>query len=412
MSDYRNVWALIAAVGLLQVAGGVLGVITPLGLKALGVDPFFIGLIAALYGAGFMAGAWSAPRAIAAIGNIRVFSAAAAVNACAALIMAQEPIAGAWTGARLVQGLAFAWMFASAESWISAATPAQARGSVLGFYHVIAKACLMSGPFLIAGLDPLAGKPLVWAALFLAMALVPVCMTDREEPARAGRSAMGPRALLRMAPAAVWGVFLAGMINTGTMSLLPLFAQGREETAGTTLAAQAMAMAWLGGLVSQWPVGKLSDRFDRRVVIAVMAMFASACAGACALFGPVVPDGVWLALLALWGAGSLSFYGIAVAHGVDRCEPGQLSSMMAGLLFVWAFGSMLGPPFAGLAMRTPLGEQGLFVWTAALTLVLVLAMLWRRRTRPAAAGEARTGFKLANPNSVSSAEIDPRTDPR
>lgn len=410
MSDYRNVWALIAAVGLLQVAGGVLGVITPLGLRALGVDPFGIGLIAALYGLGFMAGAWTAPRAIAAIGNIRVFSAAAAVNACATLLMAQENLAAAWTGARLVQGIAFAWMFASAESWISAATPAQARGSVMGFYHVIAKASLMSGPFLIAGLDPLSGRPLVWAAIFLALALVPVCMTGREEPARAGRSAMGPAALLNMAPAAVWGVFLAGMINTGTMSLLPLFALGRGDTAGTALAAQAMAMAWLGGLISQWPVGKLSDRFDRRVVIAVMGVCAAACAGVCALVSPIVPDWLWLTLLAIWGAGSLSFYGIAVAHGVDRCAPGQISSMMAGLLFVWAFGSVLGPPLAGLAMRTPLGEPGLFVWTTGLTLVLVVAMMWRRRTRPAAAGEGRAGFKLANPNSVSSAEIDPRSD--
>lgn len=415
MSDYRNVWALISAVGLLQVAGGILGVITPLGLGQLGVDAFFIGLIAALYGTGFMIGAWTAPRAIAAIGNIRVFSAAAAVTAAGTLFMGMEEFPAAWTLIRFAHGLSFAWMFASAESWISAATPAPARGGVLGLYHVIAKAALLTGPFLIAGLSPLVPEPFLWSGIFLALALVPVCLTRRSEPARAGRHAMGPLALLKMAPGAVWGVLLAGIINTGVLSLLPVFAQEiappDHEGGVTGAAAAAMAAAWTGGLLSQWPVGRISDRLDRRVVIAAMALVAGGAALAVGLAFTQMSYAVVLILFGLWGAGSLSFYGIAVAHGVDRCEPGHISSMMAGLLFVWAFGSVLGPPLAGLSMRTPYGGGGLFLYAGALSGLLVLAMLWRKGARPAAPGPHRAGWEMTRPTSVSSAEIDPRSEP-
>ena len=416
MSDYRNVWALIVAVGLLQVAGGILGVITPLGLGALGVDAFSIGLIAALYAAGFMAGAWTAPRAISAVGNIRVFSAAAALTAAGTLLMGLEEYPVAWTVIRLVQGASFAWMFASAESWISAATPAPARGGVLGLYHVLAKAALLGGPFLIAGLSPLAPQPFLWAALFLAMALVPVCLTSRGEPSRPGRTAMTPMALIRLAPAAVWGVLLAGVINTGTLALLPVFAQkiAPDSLGGgvTQAAALAMAAAWMGGLVSQWPVGRISDRMDRRIVIACMGVVSGAAAIALGLMVESLPYPATLGLLALWGTGSLSFYGVAVAHGVDRTEPGQIAPMMSGLLFVWAFGSVLGPPLAGLAMRTPVGHGGLFIFAGGLTGLLVIAMLWRRTMRPAVAATARDSWTMTRPTSVSSSDIDPRSDPQ
>ncbi|MEL6955132.1 MAG: MFS transporter [Pseudomonadota bacterium] len=411
MADYRNVWVLILAVGLLQVSGGILGVITPIGLQALGLSARTIGLIAALYSAGFMIGALTAPRTISKVGNIRVFSAGAAMAAVTSLVMGLAPEGIAWAIVRPVQGAAFAWMFASAEAWMSVATPAKARGGVLGFYHVIAKVALLVGPFLVVGYPPLQAQAFIWTALFFALALIPVCMTERTEPQRHENTALPWREFLRLAPAAIAGSFLAGVINTGLLALLPLFAERTGLGANATgAAALAMAAAWTGGLISQWPAGRISDRMDRRLVVAGMGLMSLLAAAGLAVGVGALPSWAVLILLGLWGAGSLSFYGVATAHGIDRAAPHQVSGLMAGLLFVWAVGSVIGPPIAGFAIATPYGPGGLFVFAALLTAVLIGAMLWRREARDEVPAGDRSNWEMTRPTSLIGQEIDPRSD--
>ncbi len=413
MADYRNVWALILAVALLQLAGGALGVVTPLGLEALGVSPLPIGLIAALHAAGFMVGAATAPNLIVGVGNIRVFAAAAAATAAGALAMqlAQDP--WAWTLIRFVQGVSFAWMFASAESWLTAATPAESRGGVTGVYHVAAKAALVIGPFFAAGLGPLAPQPYIWCGVFLALALMPVCLTRRNQPPPPSADPLPLMALARLAPAAVAGAFLAGVVNTGTLALLPVFAvilSPDLERGATEAGALAMAAAWIGGLASQWPAGRISDRVDRRRVVAVMAAAAAIAALGVGMLAGRAPFAVILGLLAVWGAGSLSFYGVCIAHAADRSTPDQIARVMSGLLFVWAAGSVAGPPLSGFAMRIGLGPGGLFVWAAALTVLLAVLMLVRRQARAPAEEGAREAWLFTQPTSVPGVSNDPRSD--
>ncbi|MEM9739022.1 MAG: MFS transporter [Pseudomonadota bacterium] len=411
MVEYRNVWVLIVAIGVLQVSGGILGIVSPIGLQALGLPPFMIGLIAALHATGFMFGALSAPRIIARVGNIRVFSAGAAIGAASSLVMGLALDGVAWACVRLIQGAAFAWMFASAESWMSVATPAQARGRVLGLYHVIAKLALAAGPFLVVGYAPLQAQLFIWIALFFALAMVPVCLTERIEPQRYDSDALPLREFVRLAPAALAGAFLAGMINTGALALLPVFAEQVELGASANgAAALAMAAAWGGGLISQWPAGRLSDRIDRRLVVAGMGLGSLlACLGL-VVGATALPGWTILALLAIWGAGSLSFYGIAVAHGVDRAEPQQVSGLMASLLCAWAMGSVIGPPLAGFAVSTPHGPGGLFAFAGVLTSFLVGAMLWRREAREEVPEEDRANWEMTRPTSLTGQDIDPRSE--
>ncbi|MEO0817642.1 MAG: MFS transporter [Pseudomonadota bacterium] len=412
MVEYRNVWVLIVAIGLLQVSGGILGVVSPIGLQALGLPPYLIGFVAALHAMGFMLGALIAPKVIARVGNIRVFSAGAALGAASSLVMGLALDGVAWALVRLVQGAAFAWMFASAESWISVATPAAARGRVLGLYHVVAKVALSAGPFLIVGFTPLQGQNFLWIGIFFALAMVPVCLTERVEPQRNENSALPLKQFLALAPAAVAGAFLAGTINTGLLALLPVFAERLELGATASgAAALAMAAAWTGGLISQWPAGRLSDRIDRRVVVAAMGLVSLLAALALAFGAAVMSPWLVFLLLALWGAGSLSFYGIAIAHGVDRAAPDQVSGLMAGLLCTWALGSIIGPPLAGFAIATPFGPGGLFLFAAALTGALIVAMLWRREARAEVPEEDRANWEMTRPTSLTGQDIDPRTEP-
>ncbi len=384
MPDTRNVLALILAVMILQVAGGLTGVLTPLGLQALDVDATMIGVIAAMHAAGFMLGAWTSPRALAQFGNIRLFAAAAALTAVGALALSLVHFAPFWALVRIVQGISFAYMFTSIESWLGEAVPARTRGNVMGVYHTAAKLSLMVGPFFVAGLSPLDSRAYVWAGIFLALALVPVCITRLEQPSPPDRRAMPLEELFRIAPAAVIGVAAAGVINTGMLALLPVYFERFDLAGGGTAAAAiAAAAAWLGGLILQWPASRLSDQVDRRVVVAVLCAVSGVAAVLIAVFGRALGETGVIALLGIWGAGALCFYGLCVAHAIDRTERAQVPQVMSGLLFVWAAGSIAGPLLSGLAMRLG-GRIGLFGLAGVLLILLAVYMLVRARQRDAA----------------------------
>lgn len=408
MTEARNVFALIIAVMILQIAGGLMSVLTPLGLEALGTQPQGIGMIAALHAAGFMIGAWTAPRALARFGNIRLFAAAAAVTSVGALSLSLWYEEGFWAVVRIVQGISFAYMFTSVESWLGEAVPDRSRGSVMGIYHTCAKLSLMIGPFFVAGLSPLDSRAYSWAALFLTLALVPVCLTRLEQPAPPDRAAMPLGRLYTLAPAAVIGVALAGVINTGMTALIPIYFEGFAlGGGGTTAAAVAGAAAWLGGLIVQWPAGRLSDRIERRLVIATMCAVSGLAALGIAVFGRSLGETGVIVVLGLWGAGSLSFYGLCVAHAIDRTPKGNIPQVMSGLLFVWAGGSILGPLLSGFAMRGA-GRLGLFGLAGALLIVLALIMVWRVTRRAAPEEAQQEEWKPILPTPLASVELDPR----
>lgn len=409
MSAYRSVLALIGAAWFLQLATGVLGIVTPLGLRLMGVDSVGIGVIAALHAAGFMAGAAYAPKFISRVGNIRCFSAAAAVCGIGSLSLYLMPDAASWALIRILQGAGFALMFTSAEAWLSGAVEPHQRGGVLGFYHVAAKAALFVGPLLILGYTALAPDNYILVGIFLAAALVPVCITRQPEPSPPVLEAKSLRSMIKVAPSAAVGVFLAGVINTGTLALLPIFAQSHAPIGQeTSFAVWMFAAANIGGLLSQWPFGRLSDRIDRRTVVAIMAAIAAGSAAILGLFSDGSNLPFLLIWLGLWGAGSLSFYGICVAHGVDRVRNDQITQLMSGLLFIWAAGSVAGPIVSGLAMQTRAGPAGLFWLASALLVLLCATMLVRRLSQAGPTDAAQEDWNLTSPTSVMGAEMDPR----
>jgi MFS family permease len=412
MTDTRNVFAIILAVMILQIAGGLLSMLTPLGLEALGTPPQFIGGIAALYATGFMLGAWTAPAALASFGNIRLFAAAAAVTSAGSIALSLWYEPGFWAIVRIVQGVSFAYMFTSVESWLGQAVPDKSRGNVMGIYHTGTKLSLMMGPFFVAGLSPLDSRAYSWAALFLTLALVPICLTKQEQPESRDRTTMPLGKLYGLAPAAVIGVALAGVVNTGTLALLPIYFEGFQiGGGGTAAAAIAGAAAWFGGLVIQWPAGRLSDRIERRLVIAVLCAVSGMAAMVIAIFGRSFGEIGVMLVLVLWGAGALTFYGLCVAHAIDRTPKHKIPQVMSGLLFVWAGGSIVGPLLSGIAMRAA-GATGLFGLAGLLLILLAFIMVWRVSARAAPEEHQQEDWSPILPTPMASVELDPRNPER
>ena len=375
IDEYRNIAAIVAALALLQAATGAISVVGPLTLIAQGASTWTIGAIASSYALGFVVGARLAPAEIRQIGHIRAFAAFAAGGSLAAAALYISPHPAWWMLMQALIGLCAAGLLASGESWIAGAAPAARRGAVLGFYLVTSKLGFMAGPFLAAFASPgSAAAFLIVSALFTA-SLIPV--SRRAEPAPPSAEPFGPMRLWETAPSAVIAAFIAGIVNGAVLQLYAVFVTDLTPDSATAVSAVFNAAMIGGAVLSQWPAGIVSDHIDRRVVIAVLAAVSGLAAGLLALFGMQLALPAVFALAAIWGAGSLSFYGVAVAHAADRAEPGQAANMMSGILMLWATGSMLGPVLAGGVMSLT-GVSGLFMFAAVGLFVLTLAMLYRR----------------------------------
>jgi MFS family permease len=404
MTVYRNVTALVLAVMLLQAAAGILSVSTPLALDAMGASAIGVGFVAAIFSAGFMLGAWFAPDIVRAMGHIRTYSAAAAVYGAGILGMALAFDPVAWGLLRLAQGAASALMFTAAESWIADSTPRNQRGSVMGLYQLLLKVAMSCGPLLIVDMAPDDIRPFIWAGLLMCLAVVPLCATRRAQPVLPDREALNLGSMLRIPPAALAGAVVAGVANTGVISQLPLYAQElRPGEAGAAAATLSIA-AWMGGTVTQWPAGLLSDRIDRRFVVAGLGLLAFGACLALFLTSGRVSWLVTVTLASLWGAGAMSFYSVSASHAVDRTDAGRIAQVMSGMLFVWAFGSVIGPVIAGITADTALGQPGVFAVMSGCYFMLAASNLWRLAVTQRPAAERRGLFTAVGQTSVVAGE--------
>jgi len=411
MLVYRNVATVMAAIIFLQIAAGSLGVALPLAMDAAGWSAVAIGTVVAAYAAGFMAGAWSAPWVIRTIGHIRAYAAFAGGAAAVTLMLALGSEFAFWTLARFGFGVCAAGIFAVSESWIADATPSERRGAVISVYQILGRAGLIAGPFLVA-LPPFdLTDGFIIAGIFLSLSLVPVVFTRRDQPALPQTDSVSPLRLFDIAPSAAGAVFIAGMVNSGLLAFIPIWAEGLDPAFGAGAAATVVAVVYFCSMLTQWPAGTISDRFDRRLVVAALAALASIAA----LVLAVIPaPGLWLgALLAgAWGAASLAYYGVAVAHAADRSRIEELPAIASGLLIVWGTGSILGPVLAGIAWAGPLGARGLFLFGAVASSVLVVGMFIRRRARAAVNEAERESFVYLSATSGELAEIEtPEPEP-
>jgi MFS family permease len=408
MSDYRNLTAVVLALTLMQVAGGVLAIVVPLGLEARGVGPFAIGAVTAFYGVGLMAGSIFAPRLIASVGHIRAFAFFAAFAAALTLALYARIDAISWAIVRMGLGACVAGIFTAGESWIATEAPKQSRGRLLGFYHVVTKIALILGAFLVAGVAADSPGPFMLAGGLFALCLAPVAATRRTGPPPPSRDPFALGALVKMAPAAFVAAAAAGLVNGAVNGLSPVYAAPMNPDDPTLAAAVFYAAFMIGGVVSQFPAGMISDTVDRRLVIGVLGGISAAAAIGLTIVPPHGAPWLVLPLAFVWGAGAYSHYGIAVAHAVDRVPPHLHARAMAGMLLVWAAGNVVGPLIAGAAMQTPLGPRGLFVYAALGLIAMTAAMVRRSYARDPVPPEAREPFATVQASSMVAAELDPR----
>src|SRR5271169_2576129 len=130
-----------------------------------------------------------------------------------------------------------------------------------------------------------------------------------------------------------------------------------------------MLVAVLGGLAFQVPVGRLSDRFDRRIVLAALGLGFAGAAIALVLLPHSLP--AVLPAAALLGGFMSTLYPVCVSHAHDRMPADRIVAVSGSLILLSGLGSVVGP-LIGSILMAHFEIDGVFYFMAAAALFLSL----------------------------------------
>lgn len=383
-----QIGALLLGIALLVLGTGLAGTLVGVraGLENMGSQT--VGVIMSAYFVGYVASSLLVPRLVNEVGHIRTFAALAAIASAVSLAFAIFVSPFTWIMLRAIHGACFAGLLIVTESWLNIATERNSRGRVLAIYGIVVYGAWAASQPLLS-LSPPSGFVLFClVSICLSLALVPITLMRAVGPGvvEAGRASI--RRLFTISPVAIVGAFAIGLVTSAFFGMAPTFAQRTGMDDGEI--AAFLSVTLIGALLLQWPLGWLSDSVDRRLVILGAAL--GICVSALGLAWNT--DGGMTSLLLLsfsLGAFALPAYSLCLAHANDGVDAAEVVSVSSGLILIFGLGSTAGPFTASLVMEA-MGPGGLFLFMAAVALVLALYDIFVLVTIPKIAKRRKSSF--------------------
>jgi len=362
-----QIGTLIIATSVIQLANGFFGTFISLRVATEDFGATLAGLVLSGYFAGFTVGAVRSGKIIERVGHIRAYAAFAGlvVSAAAAMPLMVGPFS--WCALRAIVGFGCAGVFVTTESWLSAKAQPSERGRVFSLYMVGTFLALALGQLLIARVDIRAAASFNVIVALFAVALIMVTAARAEPPRVSAEAVLSYGVLTRAAPIAVTGCALSGLVGGTFYALVPAWMQDQGTPRATI--ALFMLVAVLGGFAFQIPVGRLSDRFDRRIVLAFLGLGFAGTAFVMVLLPRSLPT--ILPAAVLLGGFMSTLYPVCVAHAHDRMPADLVVAVSGRLILVSGVGSVLGP-LIGASLMARFEIDGVFYFMAAAVLLLAL----------------------------------------
>ncbi|MBX9590931.1 MAG: MFS transporter [Hyphomonadaceae bacterium] len=400
----RPVTALLLGAAILLMGNGLTVALLPLRADAEHFTQLDIGILGSAYFAGLMMGCLVGPAVMTRVGHIRSFAAFTAVASLAPLLHAIFPLPIVWWLLRGLTGICFAGLFMVIESWLNAVASTETRGRVLATYTIINLTVVSVGIQLIQLGDPKSFELFSLIAILFSLAAVPVALQTSHAPEAPKRAKLRLAWLMSISPAAVFGCFIAGLTNGAFWAYAPIYAL--RSGLPVPDVGHFLALVVLGGAVTQWPIGYLSDTINRRTVLAIVAALAAAC-GVGLYLARFGPPSLIFALGAGYGSMAYPLHAVCVAHANDLVHPKRAVEVSSGLLLTFASGAILGPFLAAFTVQAG-GPGALFLQSASAHAFITLVMVLRLLLRPRPLGP-RQGDFVATPQTTPAVfSLDPR----
>ncbi|SLN58426.1 MFS transporter [Oceanibacterium hippocampi] len=401
-----NFGALFLSIGILFAGNGLQNTLVAVRANLESFSTTMIGLLVAGYAVGFVLGCMATPWMVKRAGHIRAFSVLTAMASTASIIHVLAIDSVVWWMLRSLTGFCFAGLYMVIESWLNEQSTNENRGRVLSIYATINHVSVVIGQFILPLADPLAFTLFGIVSVLISLALVPVALTAKLQPAAPQSVRLRLGMLIRVSPLGFFGCFMSGMATGAYWGLAPVYAQARGLTVDQV--AMMISIAIIGAAIAQWPIGKLSDVLDRRVVLVTVTGLCTLSAGGVVYFGGS-HLGMLLLTIFIYGALSFPIYALAVAHANDHMDRGDFVTGSSGLLLTYGIGAVAGPIIAS-TMMDHIHFQMLFGFTGTCYLILMLFGIRRMSQRQSPPMVDQAPFVVAVPQATLTTELDPRSD--
>ena len=388
----RHTWPLLFGIGLLMIGNGLQGSLLGVRGEIEGFSTFTMSLVMSAYFAGFLVSSMVTPKLIGRVGHVRVFAALGSFISAVLILYPSVTEPWAWIGLRAVIGFCFCGVYVTAESWLNNMTTTATRGRALSLYMIVQMAGIVSAQGILSLGDPSGFILFIIPSVLVSLSFAPILLSVEPTPAFESTKNMSLRKLFRTSPTGVTGMFLMGGIFAAQFGMSAVYA----TRAGLNLSELSLfvAVIFVGGVVFQYPIGWLSDRFDRRLLIV-----ACGAGGALtALLGLVFPQSLTAILVAGFFMGGLSnpIYALLIAYVNDYIEYEDMAAASGGLLFVNGFGAVLGPIAVGAALDLA-GPSGFWLFVVVLFAALTAYVAYRMTVREAPAAEDTSSYQTVFP---------------
>jgi len=396
----NGAWALLLGMMLLQVGNGMQATLLGIRGEIEGFSTFSMSLVMAGYFVGFLFGSRMAPEMIRRVGHVRVFAALASLISAVMILYPTltDPIA--WGLGRILIGFCFSGVYVTAESWLNNSATNETRGQALSAYMIVQMVGIVSAQALMLVADPGGFVLFIIPSVLVSLSFAPILLSISPTPAFGTTKPMTLKQILDTSPLGCVGMFLLGGVFAAQFGMAPVF--GAEAGLSVAQISTFVSTFFIGALILQYPIGWLSDRMDRRVLIFVASVI---CASG-AIIGFLLGEFFLMLLLAglLIGGMSNPLYSLLIAHTNDFLDRDDMAAASGGLLFINGLGAVAGPPITGWAMGQ-MGPSAFFLIVAVLTLTMAGYAAYRMTQRAApAVSETETFAALPATASVVAVE--------
>lgn len=403
MKGLAAVTSLLLSTGILLLGHGMQLTLLPLRASFNGMPEYLIGFSASSYFAGFVMGCIAIPLIIARAGHIRSFAVLTAVMIVVILSLEMLDHWAPWLLLRFMTGFAVSGLYAIIESWLNSQASPESRGRILSIYTFVTLLAMAGGQALINVGPVETSTPFSLAAIFMALAIIPVGITRRIAPAPLESKRIRFRLLYQRSHSAFAGAALSGLVTGSFWALGAVFASNFSHSPSDI--SLFMIAAIMGGALFQYPIGWLSDRVDRRRVLLYLCIASMATTAAVAMS----VDKPWFLLAVLaFGASAMPIYSVALATAADVASDKEFVEIGTSVLLLNALGGAIAPLLLAPLM-TALGAPALF-WAFTATCGLFTGIFFALTRAPrSVAVEAQVPFKAAAPDvAPNSFDLDPR----
>lgn len=390
-----NTWALMLGMMLLMVGNGLQGTLIGIRGEIEGFSTIELSIVMSAYFVGFLGASQLVPELIRRVGHVRVFAALASFISAVLIAypLLTNPIF--WSVGRVVIGFCYCGVYITAESWLNNSVDNEKRGQALSLYMIVQMVGIVSAQGVLALGNPNGYSLFIIISILVSISFAPILLSISPAPAFERTKPMTLSRLFTSSPLACVGMFLLGGVFSAQFGMSAVF--GAQIGLSLSQISLFVASFYIGAMIFQYPIGWVSDKMDRRLLILLISA-ASATGSASAYFA----GGYFFALVfAAFLVGGLTnpLYSLLIAHANDFIEYEDMASAAAGLLFVNGVGAVSGPIIIGYAMNA-FGPEIFFVIIALLMATLAIYAGYRMTQRATVSDTSSYAAVLPNSTGV------------